>query len=213
MGCSIVTRREPKFVRLSRSIAVLAASTALVPFGVFAQNISEAFIAESVSHFRTSDQWRPRLGFLLDVATVNQTGMNFEFCDGERANLDISTLQISEEACDEFRPGTFTFANLSHFAKKNGIPLYNADYVQVGTISELMVGGAGSWGASAKFHSMSGGTLPQNVVDAISSTVDGKLNLSGGNGGLWYISDDEGSYEAVVTDWMGLLSPMGMESP
>lgn len=205
MGWTDFTRKQSSFVCLSGSlVGVVTFSVCLsVPQLANSQDITTNL--EPTVHYRMPDEWRPRLGFLLDSQTVASSGMNFQFCDGERASVALGELVPSNEKCDEFRSGTFAFADLANQATASGIPLYNESFEQVGMIRALTMDDNAGWGAVLMIAAgTSQGAIPADILAAAASDPQQMVGLTNDGFGLSYTANDNGEYEAVVTNWQNV---------
>lgn len=76
----------------------------------------------------------PRRGFVLSVANRTPEGENFEFCDGERSKLDLSTLVESDSDCDGRPTGTLVYS----MEQLENAEIFGSDLAFIGTVDEVL---------------------------------------------------------------------------
>lgn len=73
--------------------------------------------------WRVNDPYDPRKGRLLTPAQAEASGQNFEFCNRERATVDVASLIREETNCDDEPLGTWAGHNVTA-ANLEGAPIF-----------------------------------------------------------------------------------------
>ncbi|QDY69708.1 hypothetical protein [Qingshengfaniella alkalisoli] len=83
------------------------------------------------SFYRVADPYDPRRGFILDPEDGTNGEENFEYCDGERAEIDLASLQEINSNCDGSPTGPW---QVDAYALE-GAAVYDAELEKIGYIS------------------------------------------------------------------------------
>ena len=199
MDWTNISRRSGKFVRVSGSLTgiLFASWIACYPSIVSSQDAIENPIAATTAHFRTKDVWRPRLGFFLDSETFEATGMNFQFCDGDRSFIEQGNLEPSAEICDEFRGGTFSIVDIVNF--KEAVPIYTSDYTLIGKITEINLRSPNQWYGNVDVSGYDG-ELPETFIVGQDGKIFTPIVTDLSDSDLSYNLTKGGNVEAVITE-------------
>jgi hypothetical protein len=76
----------------------------------------------------------PRRGFILLARNANLRSENFEFCNGERSKLDLSTLVKSDSDCNGIPTGTLVYSA----EQLRGAEIFANDLALIGEIDEVL---------------------------------------------------------------------------